>query len=280
MQYKQNVEVTEERFDFIVPAQGAQVMTRDLQSKNFNTSQTYWSDIYTPKVVKFTNGLSFSGSDTMEAMRLRTSGANSQISFYSDFKNNHPHTNYVKNGGRAEVDMSKTKRLTGDSYSVSITFMVNPNFISSSLIKTRQPYGYESTLIFTNHADSETIPAAEAIAYGTADSTDPNYGSKGIVGRGVGWTKSVFVSGQTGSDLQDAVFKSLTDRMYRDGVEIVGHSITPGTDGRNIVLNGLQTLSQYNTTNWIDYGSGDGVGNWEVLVSQGAIKGDAIDNEN
>ena len=64
--YKQNVTVSEERYDFIVPTQTASVMTRDLQLNSFNTSQEYDSDQYSPKVVKFNNGLAFLGTDTMQ----------------------------------------------------------------------------------------------------------------------------------------------------------------------------------------------------------------------
>jgi hypothetical protein len=133
LQYKQNVSVTEERFDFTVPSQNAQLMTRELALTSFDTSQTYWSDIYTPKVVKFTNGLSFLGSDTMDSMRLRASGSNSQLSFYSDFKDDHPHFYYVKNGGGAITYINETKRSTNDTYSASVTFAIDTSATLKSL---------------------------------------------------------------------------------------------------------------------------------------------------
>jgi hypothetical protein len=141
LQYKQNVDVTEERFDFTVPDQSAQVMTRDLALASFDTSQTYWSDLYTPKVVKFTSGLSFLGSDTMDSMRLQASGSNSQLSFYSDFKDDHPHFYYVKNVG-ATTYVSETKRLINDTYSASVTFAIDTTSTLNYLIKPRQPYTF------------------------------------------------------------------------------------------------------------------------------------------
>jgi hypothetical protein len=275
--YKQNVTTTEERFDFIVPSQNAQVVTRDLQLTNFVTASVYWSDIYTPKVVKFTNGLVFLGSDTTESMRLRASGSDSQLSFYSDYKENHPHFYYIKNGGGSKTYVSETQRSIGDSYSASINFAIDPSGSFKPLVKTRQPYGYDALLTLTNHADTEKLARIKAIAYGTENASDPTYGTKGLVGRGIGWTKSVFVSGVSSpyADLDDADFKTLIDQLYQDGVEIIGHSITESTDSRSVVTAGLTTLSQYNTKNWIDHGASGGSGNWEDIASQGANKGDS-----
>lgn len=284
LQYKQNVKVVEERFDFSVPSQNARVMTRDMSLVPFQISKNYWSDLYTPKVIKFNNGLSFMGSDTMESMELQTSGTRSLVSFYSDYKENHPHFHYFRNGGGQWTYMSESERSINDIYSASINFIIDPSTSPMTLIKTRQPYGYDATLTLTNHADLETVETIKAVAYGTEDETDPDYGKNGVVGRGIGWTKSIFVSGCTppvntddcysGADLDDPDFKSLTDKLYHDGVEIVGHSITPETDSRSAVSDGMRTLSQYGAENWIDHGANDGLINWEDLASQGAIKGD------
>ena len=275
LQYKQDVFTTEERFDFIVPSQNAQVMTRDLRLTSFNTSKTYWSDIYTPKVVRFTDGLSFPGSDTMESMRLRTSGNDSKLSFYSDYGQNHPHFYYIKNGGGARAYVNETQRTAGDTYSASVTFAIDSNERLPYLIKTRQPYGYDAILTLSNHPDSETLARIKAVAYGTENESDPDYGTKGIAGRGIGWTKGVFASGASYpyADLGDTDFKSLIDQMYQDGVVIVGHTITPSADSRAVVAAGLATLSQYNPRGWIDHSASGGTGNWEDLASQGAIKG-------
>jgi hypothetical protein len=274
LQYKQDVFTTGERFDFVVPSQIAQVMTRALQLTSFNASNTYWSDLYTPKVVRFANGLSFLGSDTMESMRLQTSGSNSQVSFYSDYGQNHPHFYYIKNGGGATTSVNETQRSAGDTYSASVTFAIDTNESLQYLVKTRQPYGYDAILTLTNHPDGETLARIKAVAYGTENESDPDYGTKGIAGRGIGWTKGVFVSGAGSyADLSKVAFKTLIDQMYQDGVVIVGHSITPGTDSRAVVAAGLATLSQYNSKCWIDHSAIGGASNWEDLASQGAIEG-------
>jgi hypothetical protein len=278
LQYKQDVLTTGERFDFVVPSQIAQVMTRNLQLTPLDTSKTYWSDLYTPKVVRFANGLSFLGSDTMESMRLQTSGSNSQVSFYSDYGQNHPHFYYIKSGGGATTYVNETQRSAGDTYSASVTFAIDTNESLQYLVKTRQPYGYDALLTLTNHPDNETLARIKAVAYGTENESDPDYGTKGIAGRGIGWTKGVFVSGAgqgEGANLSDAAFKTLIDQLYQDGVVIVGHTITYYTDSRAVVAAGLATLSQYNSKCWIDHGAVNGTFNWEDLASQGAIKGSA-----
>ena len=46
------------------------------------------------------------------------------------------------------------------------------------------------------------------------------------MGRGLGWTKSVFVAWQNApyEDLNDEAFKSLHGRLHKDGVEIIGNT--------------------------------------------------------
>jgi len=285
LRYKQNVTVTGERFVFNVPDKGAQVMTRDLKIIPFDNLKTYWSDLYTPKVIKFNNGLYFVASDTMESMKLQTSGTGSLVSFYSDYNENHPHFHYIRNGAGQITYTSGSIRSINDTYSASITFAINPSASPKTLIKTRQPYGYDAALTLTNHADNEMLTRIAAVAYGTEDEKAPDYGTKGIAGRGIGWTKSVFVSGCSppvgtddcyqGADLQDIDFKAQTDKLYNDGVEIVGHTTMPEIESTSMVSAGVQTLSQYNTRNWIDHGASGGISNWEDLASQGAIKGDS-----
>ena len=275
--YKNNVTVPEERFDFAIPSQTATVMTKDLVLNSFNTANEYYSDPSTPKIVKFDNGLSFLGNDTMQSMRLKTDQTtNSQVSFYSDYNLNHPYDTFLKNVG-TRVDKSNQTRVTGESYSSSITFSIDPGATLKTLAKARQPYGYDATLTLTNHADNEILANANAIAYGTEDTSSSDYGTKGLLGRGLSWTKSVFVSDAYSGylDLTNTEFKALIDKMYQEGyTEIVGHSITPSLDSRTTVSSGLATLSQYNAKGWIDHGAAAGTSNWEDLASQGAIKGD------
>ncbi len=275
MRYKQDVLTTRERFDFFVPTQNAEIITRDMQLTSFYASNKYWSDLYAAKVVRFTNGLSFLGSDTMQSMRLQASGTDSQVSFYSDYAENHPHFNYIQNGYSSSIYTNETQRYANETCSASVTFAINTQETLPYLVKTRQPYGYDATLSFTNHPDFETLAPLKAVAYGTENESDPNYGRKGIVGRGLGWTKGIFISGQVlpYMSLNNANFKTLTDQMYRDGVEIVGHTITYFTDSRLVVAAGLATLSQYNAKNWIDHYANDGLYNWEDIASQGAFKG-------
>jgi hypothetical protein len=271
-QYKQDVLVTEERCDFIVPSQNAQVMTKDLQLTPFVTTNTYWSNNYTPKVVRFDNGLSFLGADTMESMQLQTSGYDSKVSFDSDYALNHPHYYFIDNN--TIVNTNETQRTAGDTYSASVTFAIDTNEPLQYLVKTRQPYGYDAVLTLSNHPDEETLDRIKAVAYGTTDESDPNYGKEGIAGRGIGWTKAVFVSGASPyASLADANFKTFTDLLYQDGVETIGHTITPDTDSRPVVASGLAILSQYNARNWIDHGATGGTNNWEDLASKGAIEG-------
>jgi len=274
--YKQDVTVNEERFDFAVPTSTGLIMTRDLQFAEFNKAKReYYSDLYSPRLVKFRNGLSFPGDDTMQSMRLRVAGTASQISFFSDNQFNHPFKYYVKDGGGERVDLSAQSRRIGDSYTSSVAFSINPGNLPETLVKTRQPDGYEAALVLANYAGSERMATVNAVAYGTEDTASPDYGSKGILGRGLGWTKSLFVAWQNApyGDLNDPGFKVLHDRMSRDGAEITGNTISADTDTRAEVKVGLQRLSQYGAKNWIDADAANGTNNLEDIASQGTLKG-------
>jgi hypothetical protein len=139
----------------------------------------------------------------------------------------------------------------------------------------RQPDGYEAALVLANFAGSERTATVNAVAYGSEDAAGPDYGTKGILGRGLGWTKSLFVAWQNApyGDLNDPKFKALHDRMARDGAEIIGNTISADTDTRAEVETGLQRLSQYGALNWIDAGAANGTTNLEDIASQGTIKG-------
>jgi hypothetical protein len=274
--YKKDVIVNEERFDFVVPTSTGLIMTRDLQFAEFNkVKREYYSDLYSPRVVKFRNGLSFPGDDTMQSMRLRATGTTSTCSFYSDNQFNHPFKYYVKDGGGNMTDLSAQSRRIGDSYSASVSFSISPGILPGSLVKTRQPDGYEAVLVLANFAGSERTATVNAVAYGTEDAASPDYGTKGIVGRGIGWTKSVFVAWQYTpyGDLNDPGFKALHDRMARDGAEITGNTISADTDTRAEVAAGLQRLTQYGAVNWMDADAASGANNLEDIASQGTIKG-------
>lgn len=274
--YKQEVIVNEERFDFTVPSSTGLIMTRDMQFAEFNkVKREYYSDLYSPRVVKFRNGLSFQGDDTMQSMRLRTTGTASQVSFYSDNQFNHPFKYYIKDGGGERTDISAQSRRVGDSYTASVAFSISPGILPESLVKMRQPDGYEAALVLANYAGSERTETVNAVAYGTEDTASPDYGTRGILGRGLGWTKSLFVAWQSApyGDLNDAGFKALHDRMSRDGAEITGNTISADTDTRAEVAVGLQRLSQYHAKNWIDAEAANGTNNLEDIASQGTLKG-------
>lgn len=274
--YKSNVTVTEERIDFTIPTTSANIMTRDLNLVKFDTAKDYYSDFYTPKIVKFTNGISFIGMDDMSSMRLKSlDKINSTLSFYLDCYYDHLFGYYVKNGNNARGYLSKQQYSIGESKNATVSFNIDVNNIPVTLIKTRQPYGYDATIIFTNHPDQETVDTINAVMYGTADTSDPEYGKRGLAAHAIGLTKGVFVSGQNGADLQNEEYRDLIDKLYNDGVEIVGHSITPTTDSRSTVDSGLLLLTTtYGSCGWIDHGPSPGVGNWEDLSSQGTFKND------
>jgi len=273
--YKKSVDVVEERFDFTGPGGECEIMTRDLKLIPLDTSKTYWSDLYTPRVIRFANGLYFPGFDSMDSMKVQAAEGDILVSFYSDYAANHPHIQFLlKREKLKKLSFNENRREVNDTHSASLYFAVLPAGESIPyVIKTRQPYGYNATFIFTTHPDDWQLDAARAIAYGTADTTDPRYGTQGIAGRGIGWTHGTFVRSQDYAlENPNADIKGFIDRLYSDGVEIVPHTISWNTDSRRKVQEGLKAFIPYNSRNWIDHNAGDGRNNLEDLSAQGAVK--------
>lgn len=274
IEYKNPVVIKEERFDFIVPALPSSIMTRDLNLIAPDPSKTYISDSLTPGVIKFGNGLAFLGNDNAQSSRLTMLAGISTWSLFRDWFHNHPYSHYIKGGGGASEDWSRDPRAAGETSTLSVTFYIDPaGPVPASLVKMRTPGGTKAALVLTTHADSEYLTRIRAIAYGSEDVADPNYGLIGIVSRGVGWAKATFVSGSTtGGDLSNPAFKTLIDQIALAGVEIIGHTITPVLDDRATVQAGMTTLDAYGARNWIDH---DVLDNYEDLAAQGSTPGDA-----
>jgi hypothetical protein len=277
--YKNPVTVDEERFDFIVPSVTAKVMTRDIALVPYDTSKEYYSDGLTPKVVKFSNGVYFTGNDNFQSMVLKSVGGQSHISYYSDYYLNHPFFLYAKDSGSnlsLSTDVSKQHWSEGYNYCASVTFMINTRSEPHLLVKTRQPYGYDASIIFTNHTDQESVDTINAVFYGTEDITSNDYGLKGLVSHDVGITKTVWMNSADNGpnhDLSEAHFKALHDKLYADSIEIGPHSTTPQTEDRTAVAANLDLYRDYfGSTIWIDHGPS--YNNWEDISVAGSIKGD------
>jgi hypothetical protein len=132
------------------------------------------------------------------------------------------------------------------------------------------PSGYLGALIFTEHADYTDHDSLRTVMYGTNDTNNPIYGTKGFIGHNLIATWSVFAESSDGGEgLASPELKAITDEMYTQGFEITPHSLTArvneGVPGRQMAVTYLPWYTtNYSCRNWIDHGLGNGARNSEL----------------
>ena len=132
------------------------------------------------------------------------------------------------------------------------------------------PSGYLGALIFAAHADYTDHDSLRTVMYGTNNTNNSIYGTKGFIGHNLTATWSVFaVSSSGGEGLDSPTLKSVTDDMYNHGFEITPHSFTAEVDddlpNREMAETYLPWyITNYSCRNWIDHGLASGARNVEL----------------
>ena len=149
------------------------------------------------------------------------------------------------------------------------------------------PYGYESGIIFTEHADWTDLRTHRAVLFGSEKITKARKATGGFVHYGIPLTKSVFynnpdqvtndaVSRGTFHGLHatlktDREFEKLLKQLYKIGFDICLHTpeqYTTTPDNLEEALDHMQR--QFRSTTWIDHGYNNGPQhNRENLVCDG-----------
>jgi hypothetical protein len=127
------------------------------------------------------------------------------------------------------------------------------------------PNGYLGTLSFAIHADAQDPGSLKTIMYGTNDTQNPVYGTKGYIGHGLICTWSAFAASTSGggAGFDNASFKSTLDDMYSHGFEIIPHNVLGwaglGSPTRATTAYYLPWyFNNYSSRNWIDHGLNGG----------------------
>jgi PKD repeat protein/peptidoglycan/xylan/chitin deacetylase (PgdA/CDA1 family) len=126
------------------------------------------------------------------------------------------------------------------------------------------PSGYLGSLSFAIHADTQDPDSLKTLMYGTNDSGNPVYGTKGYIGHGLVCTWGAFAESTfAGYGFDDASFKSVLDDMYAHGFEIVPHNVNGDWDeGSPSYATTAYYLpwyhDNYTSRNWIDHGLNHG----------------------
>lgn len=149
------------------------------------------------------------------------------------------------------------------------------------------PYGYESGIIFTEHADWTDIRTHRAVLFGSEKITKAKDATGGFVYYGIPVTKSVFYNNPdqvTNEAVSQGTFKGLhttikTDRefekllkqLHKLGFDICLHTPEQYTTTPSNLKEALDYMQRkFKSTTWIDHGYNNGLeNNREDLVCDG-----------
>jgi len=149
------------------------------------------------------------------------------------------------------------------------------------------PYGYESGIIFTEHADWTDIRTHRAVLFGSEKITKAKNAVGGFVYYGIPVTKSVFYNNPdrvTNDEISHGAFKGLhstvktdrdferlLDQLQHIGFDICLHTPEQYTTTKSNLKEALAYMQRhFKSTTWIDHGYNNGpIHNREDMVCDG-----------
>lgn len=163
-----------------------------------------------------------------------------------------------------KINLSHSLRKKGEIRTGRVLFHLEHQMLP---LAARFPYGFESGIVFTDHADQTNAQRTEAFAYGRTGADHSS--QKGFVGRGLSYSKTVFVDDVRGYPQQmgDPQMRKLLRELQNQGVEIGVHSVSGKRDEPYRVLASLQKFRKtYRGRTWIDHQPNT---NCEAISNQG-----------
>jgi hypothetical protein len=308
IKYKESVKVEKEEIKYFTKLKNVEGYDHKSQFVKLNGVYRY-TDRFQPYIsfcdeISVSTGFHLLGNSNIPLSTVDVGPENSNLILHLDCPYRHPHyvfkpiifdndlyllRNYRKFFFRLKqflpVDLNKSivkrekkRRVRLSSHSSSLynkgetknyefNFWIGPRplFVRKQL----QPFGRIATIVFTEHADHQSVESVEAVYLGTSEKTSPYYKKKGFIGNRIKVSKSVFAySDEKNKGLDDPEYKAVIDTLYRNGIEIGPHTMYNTTDGRKLIP-GFNTMRElYKSRFWIDHG-GESNTNNENLVREG-----------
>ena len=201
---------------------------------------------------------------------------NRTVYFNLDYWRDHPMIHYPLSDTLQDVfeDRSCTPILEGMQWNHSITLYVGSDINDLPRIMP-VPYGYESGIIFTEHADWTDIRTHRAVLFGSENITKVKDATGGFVYYGIPVTKSVFYNNPDGVSNDEIShgafsgphatikthkdFSKLLRQLYRLGFDICLHTPEQYTTTSDNLKEAMRYMKRhYKTTTWIDHGYNNG----------------------
>ena len=197
------------------------------------------------------------GHNTFALTRADATGSGTHLSLFADSQLAHPFIIFPNKPAslkREENSFLSQQRVgPGIERVCEVAFWIggSPVFFRKQL----QPQARRATLVFSEHADRSLLAGNLAVYLGASDMNAADFGKRGLIGRGLKATKTVFYT-----QLQDPQFKAVIDRLHGLGIEIGPHTMREATDGE-LLDKGLRFFeAAYGSRVWIDHGAISGPG--------------------
>ena len=188
-----------------------------------------------------------------------------------DCSADHPQLHFpkMKKSKSLSIDVSEIFYSVGDV--LKNTLKLKPLNKDQQLVRVfRNPNGYLSSMIWTEHADFSDIRIQRALMFGREDILSADSAIGGFVGNGVPMTKSVFYDNPTKllNSVKDVRFNSeclsiknspefleLLKQLKKNDFEICLHTPDPFTTTPSIAEEAMRFMKDnFNSVNWIDHG--------------------------
>lgn len=227
------------------------------------------SDALGPRVARL-GPLALLAGDGVQTLWLRRAGSGTVLELELDHEANHPFRPHLRcvTGAAERVargELSATHRAAGSRAHARARILLGEPRL---LVPGRFPRGYRAALVFTDHADQSSRAKLEALAFGETGAA--RAARRGLCGRGLGFTKTVFVERARGYDpqLDDPAYRALLAECARAGVEIGLHSTTGERDppARTRALLARFRAAGFDGRTWIDH---QPTTNCEAVSAQG-----------
>jgi hypothetical protein len=227
------------------------------------------SDALGPRVARL-GPLALVAGDGVQTLWLRRAGSALVLELELDHEANHPFRPYLRCAidaveRVARGELSATQRAAGSRAHARARLLLGEPRL---LLPGRFPRGYRAALVFTDHADQSSRAKLEALAFGETGASPTS--RRGLCGRGLGFTKTVFVERARGyaPQLDDPGYRALLAACARAGVEVGLHSPTGERDPpeRTRALLARFRAAGFGGRTWIDH---QPTTNCEAVSAQG-----------
>ena len=146
-------------------------------------------DRWTPFFLYSSEGIGFSSKSGLSSVVVSNNGPISEVSLNILDSKDSPNFHFDQ-FGTAIFDYEQ-EFLKGDELRCSFTMSLGGGF-GKPYFSSRAKGGADATFVMTHHADATINETFEAVMQGTSDKNSPNYGTRGLIGRGLRATWSVF----------------------------------------------------------------------------------------